>query len=107
MAAPPVVVRHWPMASTFSSANPKGSVSAWQPEHAGLARCSWSRSRMVMGLSTRVLSLSDGTLGGGAGGGAPSRLESIHFPRIVGAVRLAYDVTVRILPFPSSPLRSQ
>ena len=48
---------------------------------------------------------SGGTFGGGGGGGVPSRFSSIHLPRTTGEVRLAYDVTVRMLPWPSSPPR--
>ena len=35
----------------------------------------------------------------------PSRLSSTHLPRTTGDVRLAADVTVRMLPWPSSPRR--
>ena len=50
-------------------------------------------------------SWSDGTSGGGGGGGAPRMLSSSHRPRSTGDVRLGYDVTVRMLPCPSSPPR--
>ena len=46
-----------------------------------------------------------GTSGGGGGGGVPSRFSSIHLPRSTGDVRCGYAVTVRMLPWPSSPRR--
>ena len=48
---------------------------------------------------------SAGTFGGGGGGGVPSMFSSIHLPRSTGDVRFGYDVTVRMLPWPSSPRR--
>jgi len=51
------------------------------------------------------LSLSGGTFGGGGGGGIPRMFSSTHFPRCTGEVRLAYDVTDRMLAWPSSPPR--
>ena len=50
-------------------------------------------------------SSSGGTFGGGGGGGVPSMFSSIHLPRSTGDVRSAYDVTVRMLPWPSRPAR--
>ena len=41
--------------------------------------------------------------GGGGGGGAPSTFASTHFPRTVTEVRFGYDVTVRMLDWPSRP----
>ncbi|PWU10759.1 MAG: hypothetical protein C5B51_03805 [Terriglobia bacterium] len=49
--------------------------------------------------------LSDGTLGGGGGGGAASRFSSTYLPRNTGEVRVEYEVSVRIPPWPSSPAR--
>ena len=43
--------------------------------------------------------------GGGGGGGLPMTFSSNHLPRVTGEVRVGYDVTVRILPCPSSPPR--
>ena len=43
-------------------------------------------------------SFRSGTSGGGCGGGVPRRLSSTHLPRKTGDVRLAYEVTVRMLP---------
>ena len=43
--------------------------------------------------------------GGGGGGGEPSRFSSTHLPRSTGDVRVAYDVSVRMLPWPSRPPR--
>ena len=45
------------------------------------------------------------TPGGGCGTGAPSRFSSIQLPRITGEVRLAVDVIVSMLPWPSNPRR--
>ena len=53
-----------------------------------------------------VLSSSAGTFGGGGGGGVPRRFSRIHLPRITGEVRVAYEVTVRMLPCRSRPPRS-
>ena len=50
--------------------------------------------------------MSAGTFGGGAGGGVPSMFSRIHLPRSTGDVRFGYDVTVRMLPCPSSPRRA-
>ena len=44
-----------------------------------------------------------GTSAGGGGGGAPRIFDSTYFPRSTGEVRLAYDVSVRMLPWPNSP----
>ena len=54
----------------------------------------------------RLFSFSGGTLAGGDGGGVPSRFSRIHLPRRTGEVRLAFEVTVRMLPCPSSPRRA-
>ena len=51
------------------------------------------------------LSLSGGTFGGGGGGGIPRMFSSTHLPRCTGDVRLAYDVTARMLACPRSPPR--
>src|SRR5262249_14466137 len=98
-------VRHLPTASKFSSENPSGSITAWHVAQAGVARCSSNRSRTDCGLPVSVFSLSVGTFGGGGGGGVPRRFSRINFPLSTGEVRLGYDVTVRILPCPSSPRR--
>jgi hypothetical protein len=42
---------------------------------------------------------------GGAGGGAARMFSSRYFPRIVGAVRVEYDVTDRSAALPSRPKR--
>ena len=55
--------------------------------------------------STLYFQASDGTSGGGGGGGEASKLSSTYFPRSTGEVRAAYDVTVRMLPWPSKPAR--
>ena len=43
--------RHRPTASKFSSANPSGSIRAWQLAQAGFARCCSMRSRIVQRLA--------------------------------------------------------
>ena len=62
----------------------------------------WSGARPAARAPTRlpstVLSLSAGTFGSGGGGGMPSRLSRTHLPRSTGDVRVAYEVTVRMLP---------
>ena len=75
---------------------------------------SWRRPRSCDGfpclahrerLAVFVFSGRPGTFAGGGGGGAPSRFARIHFPRSTGEVRVAYEVTVRTLPCPSTPAR--
>ena len=85
--APSSRARHRPTASKFSSANPSGSILAWQVAQAGLARCRAMRSRIVAGAARSPGSSSSGMSGGGGGGGAPSRFSSSHFPRSTGEVR--------------------
>src|SRR6185436_12635270 len=94
-----------PTASKFSRENPIGSIRLWQLAQAAFARCSARRARTER-LEEIVLSLSAGTSGIGGGGGAPKMFSRIHFPRITGDVRVAYEVTVRTLPWRSSPPRS-
>ena len=77
----------------------------WQPEQTGLARCASSRARSDVASPLSACSSSSGTSGGGGGGGVPSRFSRIHLPRTTGEVRVASDVTVRMLPCPSSPRR--
>ena len=98
-------VRQRPTASKFSSEKPTGSIRLWQLAQAALARCSASRSRTERFAET-VLSLSAGTFGNGGGGGVPTMFSRIHLPRITGEVRVAYEVTVRMLPWRSNPPRS-
>ena len=52
-----------------------------------------------------VLSLSAGTSGNGGGGGVPTMFARTQLPRITGDVRVAYEVTARILPCRSNPPR--
>ena len=47
--------------------------------------------------------MSAGTFGGGGGGGTPSQVSSSHLPRTTGEVRVAYDVTLRMLACPRQP----
>src|SRR5437867_7698294 len=104
MGLPSSKVRQRPTASKFSSEKPTGSIRLWQPAQAELARCSVNRSRTERVADT-VLSLNAGTFGNGGGGGVPMILSRIHLPRITGEVRVAYDVTVRMLPWRSNPPR--
>ena len=97
IGVPPSAVRRRPTASNFSSESPTGSIRLWHAAQTGLLRCSASRSR-TDSLPSTVLSFSAGTSGSGGGGGTPSRLSSTHLPRRTGEVRVAYDVTVRMLP---------
>ena len=100
-----LAVEQAPTASKFSSANPIGSISLWHPEHGGFARCVSICSRIVRGFDS-LFSSRGGTFGGGGGGGVPYKFSRIHFPRRTGEVLSACDVTVRMLPWPSSPRRA-
>jgi len=51
-------------------------------------------------------SSSAGTLGGGVGTCAPITFSSTHTPRCTGEVRSGFEVTMRKLPWPSSPRRA-
>ena len=44
-------------------------------------------------------------LGGGGGGGTPRMFSRIHLPRMTGELRVAYEVTIRMLPCRSNPPR--
>ena len=65
------------------------------------------RSRVLRFLPpiTALVSSSSGTFGGGGGGGDPISTSRIHLPRCTGDVRSAYDVSVRMLPWPNRPRR--
>src|SRR5262249_7313141 len=101
----PSAVRHLPMPSKLSSAKPSGSMRAWQAAHVGFLRCCSRPSRTGPGFARLAFSLGAGAFGGGGGGGAPSKFLRIHFPRFTGEVRVGYDVTVKMLAWPSSPPR--
>ena len=81
-----------------------GSMSLWQPEQAGLFRCSSIRSRMDIAFPG--FSSSGGTSAGGDGGGVPRMFVSTYLPRSTGDVRLFCEVSARMLPWPSRPLRA-
>src|SRR6267378_2541089 len=100
----PSFVRQAPIASKFSSPNPKGSMRVWQEAQIAFLRCCSSCSRIDEDKPILVSSRF-GTSGGGGGGGAPTRFSSTHFPRSTGDVRLAYEETVSTLAWPSSPPR--
>src|SRR5262245_23096066 len=106
MELPPSVVRHCPMASKFSRLKPIGSMRAWQLAHVGFERCCSSISRTDFALAPVPADSSKaGTFAGGGGGGAPRIFSSSHLPRIVGEVRVVYDVTASTLAFPNNPKR--
>ncbi len=86
--SPSSAVRQRPIASKFSSANPSGSIRAWQLEQTGLLRWSSMRSRTEAGFPLSPVSRSAGTSGGGGGGGAPRTFSSSHLPRSTGDVRV-------------------
>src|SRR5262249_47870876 len=77
----------------------------WHDAHTGLARCNSSCSRTVEGRSLGLLSSSCGTTAGGGNGGVFSKFEMTYFPRRMGDVRLAAEVSERKLPCPSRPRR--
>ena len=62
-------------------------------------------SRTDRGLPVAVSSRLVFTSGGGGGTGADRMFSSSHLPRIVGDVRVEYDVTARTLALPSRPQR--
>src|SRR5262245_36146127 len=83
----------------------------WHDAQAGFARCAVWRSRTEGNFSPVVFSLvvpasfKGGTLAGGDGGGVPSRTSRIHLPRTTGDVRVAIEVNVNTLAWPSKPRR--
>ena len=94
--AAPVRARHRPLAS-YARAQGLG-IPEWQLAHTGFLRCCSSRSRTEVGaLPSWRASGRLGTFGGGGEGGVPRTFSSSHFPRTTGDVRVAYDVTVRML----------
>src|SRR4026208_1866981 len=105
IAAAPSIVRHWPTASKFSRLKPIGSIRAWHDAHTGLARCCSSISRTVVVLPSLLSSRLVLAFGGGGGTGAARMFSSSHLPRIVGEVRVGYDVTASTLPLPRRPQR--
>src|SRR5437016_2365760 len=86
-------------------ANPMGSINAWHPAQAGSARCCAILSRIEITFSTPAFSFNAGTLPGGGGGATPRIFANIHLPRMTGEVRFAYEVKVRMLPWPNRPPR--
>ncbi len=77
----------------------------WHEAHTGSARCCSICWRMVSDLPSLPCAIRSGTLAGGGGGGVPSSVSRIHFPRCTTEVRLGYEVTVSMLPCPSNPPR--
>jgi len=85
-----------------------GSIILWQAAQTGLTRCSSRRWRTESSLAAWPVRLSEfsgseGTLGGGGGGGVPSSTSITHLPRCTGDVRIAVEVSVKMLAWPSSP----
>ena len=95
------------MASKFSSANPSGSITLWQPAQAGFVRCCFhalAQRRWLCPDSALVLSA--GTLGGGGGRRSAQNIGQNPFAALHRAKSgSAYEVTVRMLPCPSRPRR--
>src|SRR5688500_19781253 len=79
----------------------------WHALQVGLLRCASIRSRVVRTTPPLVPAVASrtGTLGGGGGGGVPRSTSITHFPRSTGDVRLAREVSVSTLPWPSRPSR--
>src|SRR5262245_8331564 len=103
IGAPLSVVLQRPVASKFSSERPIGSISRWQFAHTALARCSCIRSRIESTLPDS--SFKGGTFGGGGGGGVPRIFVRTYLPRETGFVRSSFEVRVKMLAWPSRPLR--
>src|SRR5688572_11422187 len=80
-------------------------MRAWHDAHTALARCCSSISRTVVDLPSVLSSRLVLVFGGGGGTGAARIFSSSHLPRMVGDVRVGYDVTASTLAFPSSPQR--
>ena len=80
-------------------------MRAWQLAQIGLARCRSSISRTDTRRRPVLSSSVVFTSGGGGGTGAARMLSSSHLPRMVGDVRVGYDVTARTLALPSRPQR--
>src|SRR2546427_8337103 len=80
-------------------------MRAWHEAQTVLDRCCSICPRIVSSFPSAFLDFSSGISGGGGGGGVPSSASRIHLPRCTTDVRLGYDVTVRTLPWPSSPKR--
>ena len=57
-------------------------------------------------LLTLLVFLERGHVRRRAGGGVPRMFSRIHLPRTTGEVRVACDVSARMLPWPSSPFRA-
>ena len=98
--------RHLPTRIEVLERQPERDPSSrGSPRMAGSADDATIRSRIERTFVAKLGGLSGGTPGGGDGGGVPSRFSRIHLPRTTGDVRSGYDVTVRMLPWPSRPPR--
>ena len=87
-----------------------GPSSCGSPRRRRSVRCSSMRSRTDSGFATwpvrlSAFSVSAGTFGGGGGGGVPSSTSITYLPRCTGDVRMAVEVSVRMLAWPSKPKR--
>ena len=100
-------VRHRPIASKFSVDKPDRIHQLMAARAHRRWRDAGPSARAWSGFShPDSFSGSGGTFSGGGGTGVPSRFSRIHLPRRTGDVRFAYDVTVMMLPWPSSPPRT-
>src|SRR5262249_45695738 len=98
-------VRHAPIASKFSSANPSGSITEWQLLQEGLVRCCANLSRIDAGAAPGLVSSVVFTPGGGGGIVSPKILLNSHFPRSTGDVRSGYEVVPSNAPSANKPPR--
>ena len=102
---PPSLSRQRPTASKRSSAKPRPSMRAWHTAQLSLLRCAAICARRLAALSTTAPAGKLSLPGGGAGGGASRRLSRIHLPRLTGEVRVGFEVSARMLAWPSRPWR--
>ncbi len=102
---PPCGSRHRPIASKFSSANPSGSICAWQLAHAGFARCSPWRSASAAARPSQFFSSRAARSAAAAAAARRAGSPESTCPRITGDVRVGYDVTRQhaALPEQSAP----
>ena len=75
----------------------------WQEAQTAFSRCISMTCRSVP--VSCFSSFSSGTSGGGGGGGELRICSSTHLPRFTGAVRVGFDVTVRMLAWVKMPPR--
>ena len=103
MRNPLSLVRHTPTASKFSSDNADRVHQFVAPAQVGLVRCSSMRSRTESGFVTchpHFLRAPEHSAAAEAAA-CPSRTSITYFPRRTGEVRIAIEVSVRMLPAPA------